>query len=52
MKHITKEWLQFAEDDLNVVRNIIQIPHLTNMVAFHSHQAVEKRLKALIEEFD
>lgn len=52
MKHITKEWLKFAGDDLNVVRSIIKIPHLTNMVAFHSHQAVEKSLKALIEEFD
>ena len=52
MKLITKEWLQFAKDDLDVVQNIIKVPHLTNMVAFHSHQVVEKSLKALLEEFE
>ena len=51
MKPITKEWLRFAKDDLDVVRNIIKVPHLTNMVAFHSHQVMEKCLKAIIEEF-
>ena len=52
MKLITKEWLRRARDDLDVVKEIIVREHLTNMVAFHSQQAVEKSLKAIVEEFE
>jgi len=52
MKLITKEWLDKAKDDLDVVSEIISREHLTSMVAFHSQQAVEKTLKAIIEEFE
>jgi len=52
MKLITKEWLRRARDDLDVAKEIIVREHLTNMVAFHSQQAVEKSLKAIIEEFE
>ena len=52
MKLISKEWLNKAKEDLDVVEEIISRKHLTNMVAFHSQQAVEKTLKALIEEFE
>ena len=52
MKLITKEWLRRGRDDLDVAKEIIDREHLTNMVAFHSQQAVEKSLKAIIEEFE
>jgi HEPN domain-containing protein len=50
MKLITEEWLGKAKEDLD--REIISKEHLTNMVAFHSQQAVEKILKGIIEEFE
>ncbi|MBN2246619.1 MAG: HEPN domain-containing protein [Candidatus Aminicenantes bacterium] len=50
MKPITKEWLDRAEEDLDVAGEIISKEHLTNMVAFHSQQAVEKTFKSIIEE--
>lgn len=52
MKLITKEWLNRASDDLTVIEEIIDNHDLTNMVAFHAEQAVEKTLKAVIEEFE
>lgn len=52
MKLITKEWLNRAKDDLTVIEEIIDNRHLTNMVAFHAQQTVEKTLKAIIEEFE
>ena len=50
MKEMTKEWLKAAKDDLDVIEKIIEIDHLTNMVAFHAQQAVEKSFKAVLEE--
>jgi HEPN domain-containing protein len=52
MKPITEEWLNRAREDLDVAMEIISKEHLTNMVAFHSQQAVEKALKGVIEEFE
>jgi len=52
MKLITKEWLDRAREDLDVAMEIIPREHLTNMVAFHSQQAVEKTLKGIVEEFE
>lgn len=52
MKILTKEWLNFAKDDLDVAARILDDEHLTNMVAFHSHQAVEKCFKAVAEEME
>jgi len=52
MKLITEEWLRRARDDLDVAKEIIVREHLTNMVTFHSQQAVEKSLKAIVEEFE
>ena len=43
------EWLKAAKDDLDSVSYIIKIKHLTNIVAFHSQQSIEKTFKALIE---
>lgn len=52
MKPITHEWLTRAAEDLAVARVLLPRPDLTNMVTFHAQQAVEKALKAVIEEMD
>jgi len=52
MKPITKEWLDRAKEDLDASLAIIPNEQLTNIVAFHSQQAVEKSLKGIIEEFE
>ncbi|MCB0196427.1 MAG: HEPN domain-containing protein [Anaerolineae bacterium] len=52
MKPITKAWLDSALDDINAIALLVEEPHLTNVVSFHAQQAVEKSLKALIEEFE
>jgi len=51
MKQLTREWLNAAGDDLITIENLMDNPILTNIVAFHSQQAIEKTLKAIIEEF-
>ena len=50
MKQITKEWLEAAILDIESSRYLLQDERLTGHVAFHSQQAIEKSLKALIEE--
>lgn len=52
MKKITGDWLEAARDDLLIIHEIISNPQLTNMVAFHSQQCIEKCLKAILEEFE
>jgi HEPN domain-containing protein len=52
MKPITKAWLDRALDDLDAIEQLLEIEHLTNIVAFHAQQAVEKSLKAAIEELE
>ncbi len=51
MKQSTKEWINAAEDDLNTIERLITDSSLTNIMAFHAQQAIEKALKAIIEEF-
>lgn len=51
MKQLTREWLNSAGDDLITIENLLDNPILTNIVAFHSQQAIEKSMKAVIEEF-
>jgi HEPN domain-containing protein len=50
VKQITKDWLEAASLDLKAVKHIIQDRRLTGHVAFHAQQAIEKSLKAVIEE--
>jgi HEPN domain-containing protein len=50
MKDTTQQWLNFAETDLRTCKKIIGDGFLTNVVAFHSQQAVEKCFKAIIDE--
>ena len=50
MKRQTEHWLDKAKDDLILIEEIMDNEHLTNMVAFHSQQAIEKSIKAVLEE--
>lgn len=50
MKEITKEWLEAANLDLESIALLIEHERLTGQVAFHAQQAIEKSLKATIEE--
>jgi HEPN domain-containing protein len=50
MKQLTREWLNSAKDDLGTIRHLIEDQLLTNVVAFHSQQAIEKSFKAIMEE--
>ncbi len=50
MKKITQAWLNAAQDDLSVIKEILSRPDLTHITAFHAQQCVEKILKALLEE--
>lgn len=50
MKLTTKEWLSAAEDDLISAKKLVDEIRLTNIVAFHCQQCIEKGFKALIEE--
>ena len=52
MKSITSAWMAAAHDDLTVIQEIIHNVTLTNLVAFHSQQAIEKSFKAILEEYD
>ena len=51
MKILTHEWLKAANDDLLTIEHIIDEEHLSNIVAFHAEQAVEKCFKAVLEEY-
>jgi len=44
MKAITREWLDRAGEDLKTAELLLTQPELTNMVAFHTQQTVEKTL--------
>jgi len=52
MKQTTKDWLSFAEDDLLAAKALAKEDRLSNVVAFHCQQCLEKCFKALIEEQD
>jgi HEPN domain-containing protein len=50
MKEQVDNWLKAAEDDLLLIKEIKDNNNLTNMVAFHAQQAIEKSFKAILEE--
>jgi HEPN domain-containing protein len=52
MKPITREWLNAANDDLIAMEVMLERAEITNMVAFHAQQAIEKSFKAIVEEFN
>lgn len=49
MNNIWTEWLNAARDDLLAVEELLDNELLTHIVAFHSQQAIEKSLKAVME---
>ena len=49
MKRQVKAWLKYAEVDLLSAEKLLNEEKLTQSVAYHSHQAVEKSLKAMLE---
>ncbi|MBN2616857.1 MAG: HEPN domain-containing protein [Spirochaetales bacterium] len=48
MNKLVKEWLLFALTDLKTVIKLLGDEDLTNVVAFHCHQCIEKCFKAII----
>lgn len=50
MKDTTRQWLNFAETDLRTCEKLLDDDFLTNVVAFHSQQVIEKYFKAINEE--
>jgi len=52
MKQITREWLKAADDDIAAMERMLGDSRITNVVAFHAQQCIEKSFKAVIEEFE
>ena len=50
MKKQVEAWVRLAEKDILTISEIISNPNLTNIVAFHCQQAIEKYFKAFILE--
>jgi len=50
MRDTTRQWLEFAETDLRTCEKLLEDDFLTNIVAFHSQQVIEKSFKAINEE--
>ena len=50
MREATQQWLMSAEMDLDSIFHIINLAHLTPIVAFHAQQCIEKCFKAVLEE--
>ncbi len=50
MKETTKSWFKAAEDDLLSAKKLIEELRLTNIVAFHCQQCIEKTFKGIMEE--
>ena len=50
-KKLPELWLQYAKDDLRSAETLMK-SSIYNMVCFHSQQAVEKDLKAIIASYE
>lgn len=50
MRKATEEGLMSARDDLETIGELVDNPWLTQVVAFHAQQCVEKAFKAILEE--
>jgi HEPN domain-containing protein len=51
MKRQTGQWVRKAEEDAEAARDLaVRRPPLRDIVCFHCQQAVEKYLKALLQE--
>jgi HEPN domain-containing protein len=52
MKKLVSDWIILAEKDIKAASLIINEEYLTNILAFHCQQAIEKYFKAYILEHD
>jgi HEPN domain-containing protein len=52
MKKLVNDWIILAEKDVKTASIVINEKYLTNIVAFHCQQAIEKYFKAYILEHD
>jgi HEPN domain-containing protein len=52
MKKLVNDWIVLAEKDIKAASVIINEEYLTNIVAFHCQQAIEKFFKAYILDCD
>jgi HEPN domain-containing protein len=50
MKKRVEEWINFAEADIKGIKKLIEDTSLSQIASFHCQQAVEKLLKAIIED--
>jgi len=50
MKESTKKWMEYAGEDLRIAQTLNQAGVFVRGICFHSHQAVEKGLKAILAE--
>lgn len=48
MNVLINEWLNYAEKDLLVIEKILDDENLTNIIAFHSQQCIEKAFKSIL----
>ena len=51
-KELAIEWLKSAFTDIENINYIKNIDYLTNVVSYHSQQAIEKSFKAILEFYD
>ncbi len=51
MKPSASAWLHACEEDLSVVKSLLESKLATGAASFHSQQCVEKSLKAVLEEY-
>ena len=47
--NMAEEWLKASKLDLENIKYIIEVEHLTSVVSFHAQQSIEKSFKAVIE---
>ena len=47
--NLSIEWLKSAYLDLENIKYIVKVEHLSSVTAFHSQQAIEKSFKSLVQ---
>ena len=50
MRKATKVWIEFVNRDIKAAYKLLEDEYLSNIVILHSQQAIEKILKAILEE--
>jgi HEPN domain-containing protein len=50
MKEITRRWIEYSERDFNLAKELLPNEYYANHCVYHSEQAIEKIIKAVLEE--